>query len=170
MSDLDALREDFNVAHSTGVEIGKSAVAVIRDLQADNERLREERDELAHQLKVAMGETSLRDESIKTLVLFFAEDAERQEFVELVKEAKPGMIERTIPSYPTKSDATLNSMILGLHAMLFGESSQQDPDHALASISDGGEIHEFVHEMVRLLPDTQHPGSADVKERTNWRY
>ena len=40
MSDLDALREDFNVAHSTGVEIGKSAVAVIRDLQADNERLR----------------------------------------------------------------------------------------------------------------------------------
>jgi len=107
MSDLDALREDFNVAHSTGVEIGKSAVAVIRDLQADNERLREERDELAHQLKVAMGETSLRDEIIKTLVLFFAEDAERQEFVELVKEAKPGMIERTIPSYPTKSDAAL---------------------------------------------------------------
>jgi len=41
MSDLDALREDFNVAHSTGVEIGKSAVAVIRDLQAENERLRE---------------------------------------------------------------------------------------------------------------------------------
>jgi len=54
-------------------------------------------------------------------------------------------------------NATLNSMILGLHAMLFGESSQQDPDHALASISDGGEIHEFVHEMVRLLPHTQHP-------------
>jgi len=49
-------------------------------------------------------------------------------------------------------NATLNSMILGLHAMLFGESSQQDPEHALASISDGGEIHEFVHEMVRLLP------------------
>jgi len=47
---------------------------------------------------------------------------------------------------------------LGLHAMLFGESSQQHPDHALASISDGGEIHEFVHEMVRLLPHTQHPG------------
>jgi len=84
------------------------------------------------------------------------------------------MSSRPVGYVPTTStqdtNATLNSMVLGLHAMLFGESSQQDPVHALASISDGGEIHEFVHEMVRLLPHTQHPGSADVKERTNWRY
>ena len=43
-------------------------------------------------------------------------------------------------------------MVTGLHAIIFGVASQKDPNYALKALEDGGEIHEYVHAMVRLLP------------------
>ena len=50
-----------------------------------------------------------------------------------------------------KTDAILK-MVPALHALCFGVASLKDPAHALTALEDGGEIHEFVHVMVRLLP------------------
>jgi len=49
-------------------------------------------------------------------------------------------------------DQILHRMVEGLHALVFGTYSIQSGDYALKSLGDGGEIHEYVHAMVRLLP------------------
>ena len=56
-------------------------------------------------------------------------------------------------------DATnaIFNMVLGLHALVFGVASLKDPAHALHALEDGGEIHEYVHAMVRLLPPRRPP-------------
>lgn len=46
----------------------------------------------------------------------------------------------------------LHRMVDGLHALVFGTHSLKSGDYALQSLGDGGEIHEYVHAMVRLLP------------------
>lgn len=46
----------------------------------------------------------------------------------------------------------LGAMTQGLHAIMFGVQSQKDPDYAFEAVNDGGELHEYVHAMIRLLP------------------
>ena len=60
----------------------------------------------------------------------------------------------------------LHRMVDGLHAMVFGTHSLQSGDYALRSLGDGGEIHEYVHAMVRLLPPRCHEQvpSGGIKE------
>lgn len=50
----------------------------------------------------------------------------------------------------------LHRMVDGLHAMVFGTYSIQSGDYALKSLGDGGEIHEYVHAMLRLTPARVH--------------
>ncbi len=48
----------------------------------------------------------------------------------------------------------LCQMTTGLHALVFGVASGKDPKVALKALEDDGEIHEYVHAMIRLLPPT----------------
>ncbi len=59
----------------------------------------------------------------------------------------------------------ISAFIPALHAQLFGVASQNDPDMALKAISDGGEIHESVHAIIRLLPPAVEPGASISEER-----
>lgn len=51
----------------------------------------------------------------------------------------------------------LPSMVLGLHALVFGTYSLQDPEYSHKALSDDGEIHEYIHMMVRALPPKDQP-------------
>jgi len=53
---------------------------------------------------------------------------------------------------------TLESLITGLHGIVFGIESMKDPDHALKSCSEGGALHEYIHTMIRLLPSEREDG------------
>lgn len=46
----------------------------------------------------------------------------------------------------------LRRMVEGLHAMVYGVYSIGSDDYARKSLGDGGEIHEYVHAMMLLLP------------------
>ena len=63
----------------------------------------------------------------------------------------------------TISDAdryeVLCQMVSGLHALVFGVASHGDPEYAQKALEDGGELHEYVHGMVRLLPTPAEPKS-----------
>ena len=50
----------------------------------------------------------------------------------------------------------LYSMVDGLHALVYGTYSIQSGEYALKSLGDGGEIHEYVHAMIRLTPPRCH--------------
>lgn len=52
-------------------------------------------------------------------------------------------------------DQVLRAMVDGLHAMCYGVytvAAGGDPGIAMRALGDGGEIHEYVHAMLRLLP------------------
>jgi len=49
-------------------------------------------------------------------------------------------------------DLVLHQMVAGLHAMIFGVASLKHPDIAQEALGDDGQIHEYVHGMLRLLP------------------
>ncbi len=59
-----------------------------------------------------------------------------------------------------EKNAILHSMVQGLHALIFGVHSLQDAGNALEALGDDGEIHDYVHSMIRLLPvrDTKFNG------------
>lgn len=44
------------------------------------------------------------------------------------------------------------ALIEGLHALVFGVHSLGDPEISHNALADGGQIHEYVHAMIRLLP------------------
>lgn len=50
-------------------------------------------------------------------------------------------------------DVVLHAMVEGLHAMVYGTYSTQSGDFALKALGDGGSIHEYVHAMLKLLPE-----------------
>lgn len=64
-----------------------------------------------------------------------------------------------------KNDRLLWSMTEGLHALVFGVASMKHPRAALNSLEDGGEIHEYVHQMIRLLPKRDCAKNSIVLER-----
>lgn len=71
-----------------------------------------------------------------------------------------------------EKDEILHRMVEGLHALVFGTYSIQSGDYALKSLGDGGEIHEYVHAMLRLLPprhleQIQSGGDTSPKESTD---
>jgi hypothetical protein len=53
----------------------------------------------------------------------------------------------------TDQDVILYAMVEGLHAMIYGVYSTGSDDYARKALADGGSIHEYVHAMLRLLPD-----------------
>lgn len=52
-----------------------------------------------------------------------------------------------------EKDGILHSMVEGLHALVFGVHTLQDAEGALEALGDEGEIHAYVHSMIRLLPN-----------------
>lgn len=62
----------------------------------------------------------------------------------------------------------LYAMVEGLHAMVYGVYSTDSNDYAKKALGDGGSIHEYVHAMLRLVPE-RHPeqirsGGLDLQE------
>lgn len=52
-----------------------------------------------------------------------------------------------------EKDQVLYAMVEGLHAMIYGTYTINSGDFALKALGDGGSIHEYVHAMLRLLPE-----------------
>lgn len=59
------------------------------------------------------------------------------------------------PSAPTHSISLICVLANAVHDRCFGVSALADPELALREISDGGGIHEAVHELLRALPPTE---------------
>lgn len=49
-------------------------------------------------------------------------------------------------------DELIYSLIVALHATIYGVYSMKDPEHSHEALSDQGEIHVLVHQLVKLLP------------------
>jgi len=81
----------------------------------------------------------------KFAVLNLRLNAQREQIATLEGHIKSGINQ-------AEKDQILHRMVEGLHSMVFGTYSIQSGDYALESLGDGGEIHEYVHAMLRLLP------------------
>lgn len=64
---------------------------------------------------------------------------------------------------------TISVFAEAIHDRMFGVSSLQDPALALAEISDGGGLHEAVHELLRSLPPRQ-PQAREDAQPFAWAY
>ena len=58
----------------------------------------------------------------------------------------------------------LYAMVEGLHAMIYGVYSIQSGDYAHKALGDGGSIHEYVHAMLRLVPDRLYEQIQQIKD------
>jgi hypothetical protein len=54
-----------------------------------------------------------------------------------------------------EKDTILHSMVHGLHALINGTERLQDVNLSHESLGDHGTIHEYVHSMERLTPDSR---------------
>lgn len=66
---------------------------------------------------------------------------------------------KTNNAYQTKSCidylSRLSPLIEGLHSMAFGVVALDDPNFTHKALSDDGQLHEYIHMLVRALPSDE---------------